>query len=38
MNCDSKRSELENVQMVNSVYVKSVHQKSSPGLFFFLAS
>ncbi len=38
MNCESKI--YVNVQMVNSVYVISVHQKSSSGLFllFFLAN
>ncbi len=36
MNCESKICVLENVQMVNSVYVISVRQKkNSSGLFFF---
>ncbi len=35
MNCESKICVLENVQMVNSVYVISVCQKSSSGLFLF---
>ncbi len=34
MNCESKICVLENVQMVNSVYVKSVHKKSSSVFFF----
>ncbi len=34
MNCESKICVLENVQMVNSVYVISVLQKNSSGLFF----